>query len=129
MRKTAVVLLHLLSGNEIYCRVIVGKVVRHSHDFFLDSRKVRAFLGNDKALARMLFACRKRRIGSGTDFIQSFRYRNRILTSVRDALDPANRVRVSLADTLSPEGVGLAAGEHCIGINSAQGEHTGIPAA
>ena len=56
MRECGVVTLHLFLADEMNRCVIVGEVVRHRHDFFLDAGKISALSRYDEALSRVFLS-------------------------------------------------------------------------
>ena len=122
-------LLHLLHGNERHRCVIVCKIVRHRLDLILDPFKISAFLRDDIALSRVFLTRRQFRILSSSHSLERFLDRDRILAGIQNALDPADRVRMSLADAGSPECIIPAAGKDRMRIETVQREHARVPSA
>ena len=106
--KSAVISLHLFLRNEMYGCIIVCKIVRHGLDLFFDFGKICALFGNNEALSRMLLSGGQFRIFAASDRIECLRYRNGILSGILYALNPANRIGMTLTDTLAPEGIILS---------------------
>ena len=129
MGQTAVLLLHLLGGNEGHSGVIVREIVGHGLDFLLDAGLVGALSGDDVALAGVLLAGGQLRILAGAHAGDRFRYRHSVLAGIHHALDPADGVGVALAHAAAPEGIGFAARQDGGGVEAVQGEHARIPAA
>lgn len=57
VRQGGVVACHFFGADEMYCRVVVGKVVRHRDDLMLDTGLVGAVLGDDEAFTKVLLSC------------------------------------------------------------------------
>ena len=129
VRKSTVGSLHLFFSDECDRGVIVGEVVRHLFDLFLDAGLVCAVLCDNIALTGMLLAGGQFRVGAGANRFQRSLYRNRILTGILDTFDSADRIRMSLGDASSPEGIVLAVRKHRVRIQTRDREHARIPSA
>ena len=89
----------------MYCCIIIGEIVRHGLDLFFDLCKICALFGNNKALSRMLLSGGQHRILTVSDSFQCGLYGNGILLGILDTGDTTNGIGMSLADTLTPEGI------------------------
>ena len=112
----------------MYCRVIVGKIVRHGFDLFLHLFRVCAFLQHYKTLSCMFLSRCQIRIFSVSHRFQRALHRDRVLFRIFHAFHSADSVRMPLADSLSPEGIILSFRKDRVGIQSVQGKHSRIPA-
>ena len=103
MWDSAVVTVKFFLGNKVYRCVILIKVVRHGLDLFLDACKISTFLSNYEALSCMFLTCGKLWIFSVSYCLKCCLYRDCVLFCVFYAFDTADCIRVSLADTFTPE--------------------------
>ena len=129
MGKAGVILFHFISSDKMHRCVVFIKIIGHRLYLTLDAGEVRAFLRNDETLPGVFLAGRQLGILTLPDALHSCIYRNGILACVNNALDPAHRVGMALADALSPEGVVPAFGQNAVHIQAVQREHPWIPAA
>ena len=129
VRHAAVIALEFLLADEMDRRVIIGKIVGHFNDLLLNSRCICAVFKNDKAFSCVLLPCCQLRGLTAADGLEGCVNRDRVLFGVFDAGDAADRIGVSLGDTLAPEGVILSVGEDRVCISARQGEQARIPSA
>ena len=99
-------------------RIVIREVIRHGLDLLLNAGKIRALLRYHKALPGMLLSGCQIRILSVSHCTQSLRNRDRILLRILHSVDPADCIRMSLADTLSPERIILSIGPDRIRIEA-----------
>ncbi len=123
----AVLFLKLFFRNKCYRRIILVKIIRHRPDGVLDRLKICALFRNHIAFPQMLISRSKIRLASAPYTVYRRFNRNRILDSVPDAVYPADCVRMSLADALSPECIGTSLRQDRLRIQTVQGEHARIP--
>ena len=117
----------LFLADEVYGRVVIGEIVRHRDDGFLNGSLVRTLFGNDKALSGVLLARRQLRVLAAAHAFKRALHRDGILAGVLYAGNAANRIGVTLADTLAPERVIFAVRQNRLTIEAVQREHTRVP--
>ena len=105
VRNPAVVFFQLFLADKMYGCIIIRKVIRHIFNFRLNPRGVRTFLQHDKTFSCMFLACRQLRIFSGPNGGQCAFHRDCILFCILNTVNPADSIRMSLADAPTPEGI------------------------
>ena len=128
VRETVVIAFQFFFGDEMNRCVIIRKVVRHGLDLILDLCLIRSLFCHNKALSGVFFAGGQLWAAAASDCLQCTFNWDCVLSGILDALDPADRIGMSLADALAPECIIFALRQACSCIETVQGEHTRIPA-
>ena len=124
-----VLCLQNLFCDEMHRRIVVGEIVRHLLDFFLNPRRICALPGDDPAFTCMLLAGGQIRIQTCPDLVKRILNRDSILARVLYAFDPADRVGMSLRDAATPERIVTPVWKNRMRIEPAEREHPRIPSA
>lgn len=69
----------LFLADEMNSGIIIGEIVGHGLDLFLNFLKICAFLSHNEALSGVFLSGGQLRILAGTNLFHCFRYRNRVL--------------------------------------------------
>ena len=128
VRETVVVAFQFFFSNKMNRRVIIREVVRHGLDLVLDLCQIRALFCHNKALSGVFFTGGQLWAAAASDCLQCTLNWDCVLSGILDALDPADRIGMSLADALAPKRIIFALRQAGSCIETVQGEHTRIPA-
>ena len=90
--------------------IVICEVVGHILDFIFDTCEVCTLFGDDEAFADMLLARSQFGVGAATDSIECRFDGNSILLTVKNTFYSADRIRMALRNTLTPEGIGIPSG-------------------
>ena len=118
VRDTAVLLVQFFLADEMYCGIVIREIVRHGLDLFLYLCGVCSFLQDNKALSGMFLTGGELRILSVSHCVKSSLHRNGVLFRIFDAFHSPDSVRMSLADTFSPESIVIAFRQDSVGIET-----------
>ena len=97
--------LQFFLSDEMYSSIIICKIVGHGLDLLFDLCLVCALFRYHKALSGMLLSGGQNRILTVSDSFQCGLYGNGILLGILDTGDTTDGIGMSLADTLTPEGI------------------------
>ena len=116
--KSLVISMKLVKADEGYRGVVVGKVVWHLLDFFLNSCHVFSLCRYHVALTSVLLTGSEFGTLSASHSGHSRLNGNGVLPCINHAIYTSDGIRVTLAYATSPEGVILTIWQYCLGINS-----------
>ena len=129
MGQARMVAVELFLADEVHRHVVFVEVVRHLDDLLGHLGGIGAFLQNNPALARVLFARGELRVRPGADRLKRLGNRDGVLTRIGNAGDTAKRIGMPLGNATAPERVVDAFGQNAVGVQAVQREQARIPTA
>src|SRR5690606_2659265 len=98
-------------ADEVYRGVVLVKIMRHGDDGIAHGVPICSLFKHDEAFRPMLLSGGEYRTITTAQLVDGFLNGARILNAAGNASYATDRVRMSLAQAVSPEGVGLAIGQ------------------
>src|SRR5690606_5851062 len=98
-------------ADEVHRGVVLVKIMRHGDDGIAHDVPICSLFKHDEAFAPMLLAGGEYWPFATAHLVDGFLNGARILNAAGNSSYAADRVRVTLAQAVSPEGVGLAIGQ------------------
>ena len=120
--------LKLLLTDKMYGSIIVREIIWHILNICFNLSQICPFLSYHKALPHMLLTSSQLWVLTVSYRLQGSFYRNGVLLAILNTFNPANSIRMSLANSLTPEGIIITLWQNCISIKTIQREHTWVPA-
>ena len=128
MRHGRVIAAQLLGADEVDRGVVFVKVVRHGHDGLAHGFGIGTFLQHHVAVTTVLLARGQLGALAAAHALHRLFHRQRVLHTTRHTRHTTDRIRMSLAQALAPEGVGGALGQQRFADHAVDREHARIPA-
>ena len=122
------IFLEFFFAYEINFSVIFCKVIRHVFYVSFNFAFICTFITNHIALSNMFFPCSQSRVISPSYAIYSIFHGYCVLNCLLNKWNPANSIRVALADSFSPEGVAAAFRQHCLWHHPHHWKQSRVPA-